>query len=216
MEEEDKRSLVSNEPRQLYNPKAANAGRPEIVFACSDIRYQNKPIEGYIVMPSSNGMDRQSENVSQAPVTGRPLLGQGRRQEPNNTSPKNEIPPRPSIPGLIQLPQGPPPISQSRQSPRRSDAPYPSGTHSSSYDRNMTRQHHESREVASRSYRQVGPQRSLFDPANPHKPIMVASRDDVTNQPIPVGCPEMSFQSLPADQGNTSSRPTWYDPQSER
>ena len=81
----------------------------------------------------------------------------------------------------------------------------------------MTRQHqHESREVASRSYRQVGPQRSLFDPANPHKPIMVASRDDVTNQPIPVGCPEMSFQSLPADQGNTSSRPTWYDPQSER
>jgi hypothetical protein len=65
-------------------------------------------------------------------------------------------------------------------------------------------------------------QRTLFDPANPHKPIVVATRADDgppnSQQTSLLGCPEMTFLTLPADQSNvnSSSRPAWYDPQSEK
>ena len=202
MEEEDKRSLAE-EPKQ---PLVVKRNVPsDIVFSSSDVRYKNAPIQGYTVIPSSspsNGMDRQTGPTPPPPATGRPLLGQGRRQEG-----RNDALPRMSVPGLIQLPHGPPP-EPSRLSPRRADVGHPT-----SYDRSR---HQDNRD---RSYRKSGPQRTLFDPANPHKPIMVPPRDDGSNTvaaPSLLGCPEVVFQSLPADQGNNSSRPAWYDPQSER
>lgn len=223
MEEEDKRSLAGTEsnhrgPGSKQQPTARIPS--DVVFASADIRYQNKPIQGYTVIPTSDGIPERYPEPTPAPTTGRPLLGQGRRQEPprNDPPPRNEPTPRMSVPGLIQLPLGPPP-EPSRLSPRRADLTHSSSVHGSSYDRNVPRQQ-ESREMANRAaYRKSGPQRTLFDPANPHKPIVVAPRDDGNNHPVSnsqVGCPEMTFQSLPADQGNNSSRPTWYDPQSER
>lgn len=198
----------------MFGAKQNSRQSSDIVFASSDIRYQNKPIQGYTVIPSSNGTDRQSDPAPPQ-TTGRPLFGQGRRQEPA----RNDMPPRMSIPGLIQLPLVPPPES-SRLSPRRADIGHTSGPHGMSFDRNAPRQP-ESREMSNRSYRKSGPgpQRTLFDPANPHKPIVVPSREDAVNHPAAsslISCPEMTFQSLPADQGNNSSRPAWYDPQSER
>lgn len=212
MEEEDKRSLAGAETKQLSGAKQNSLLSSNVVFASADIRYQNKPIQGYTVIPSSNGTDRPSDPAPPQ-STGRPLLGQGRRQEPA----RNDVPPRMSIPGLIQLPLGPPPES-SRLSPRRADIAHTSGPHGASYDRHAPRQP-DSRDMSSRSYRKSGPQRTLFDPANPHKPIVIPPREDAINHPVAsplTGCPEMTFQSLPADQGNNSSRPAWYDPQSER
>ena len=229
MEEEDKRSLAGEQYRQAP-PARLSDKAPEIVFDFTDIRYKNKPIQGYTVIPSAhsstNGVDVDRQTgPTPPPMTGRPLLGQGRRQEVGKSGP-----PRMSVPGLIQLPIGPPPpMEQSRlsSSPRRSDFPAPSA---SSYDRSsIPRQQDHNRgggDVTNRPYpRKTGPQqRTLFDPANPHKPIVVATRaDDGQNSQQSaaaslLGCPEMTFLTLPADQSNvnSSSRPAWYDPQSEK
>lgn len=211
MEEEDKRSLAGEHNNQRPPVASAVASQaPEATFACTDIRYRNKPMEGYTVIATSSANGIAAEKQTSPPAAGRPLLGQGYRQDM-----RSNPPPRMSVPGLIQLPLGPPPSS----SPRRSDVvSYPAG---SSYDRCAPRQ-----QDHSRSYpRKAGPmqQRTLFDPANPHKPIVVAARDDGSNgqqQPAAsatqLGCPEMTFLTLPADQGNNmSSKPAWYDPQSE-
>lgn len=231
MEEEDKRSLAGE---QYKAPPPASARLPdkgqEIIFGCTDIRYKNKPIQGYTVIPSApstsaNGVevDRQTGPTPPPPMTGRPLLGQGRRQEVGKTAP-----PRMSVPGLIQLPLGPPPSMEPPRlssSPRRGDFVGPSA---SSYDRSsIPRQQDHTRggDAGNRSYpRKTGPvqQRTLFDPANPHKPIVVATRADDgppnSQQTSLLGCPEMTFLTLPADQSNvnSSSRPAWYDPQSEK
>lgn len=210
MEEEDRRSLAEEPKKPIVTKKNVPS---EIVFASSDIRYKNVPIQGYTVIPSSsNGMDRQTgPTPPPPPMSGRPLLGQGRRQEA-----RNDVPPRMSVPGLIQLPLVPPP-EPSRLSPRRGDVGHSGGMHPASYDR--SRQPQDNRDQANRSYRKAGPQRTLFDPANPHKPIVVAPRDEGNSHPVApslLGCPEVVFQSLPADQGNNSSKPAWYDTQSER
>lgn len=220
MEEEDKRSLAGkrcNQPPPVVSGLATK--QPEVVFACTDIRYKNKPIQGYCVIPTSsaNGVEGQTS----APSAGRPLLGQGSKQDVTAHPPA-----RMSVPGLIQLPVGPPPSELNRlsSSPRRADVV--SHPAESSYDRSsIPRQDHNRGDVAGRSYpRKAGPmqQRTLFDPANPHRPIVVASRggdDGMANgqQQSALGCPEMTFLTIPADQGNNmSSRPAWYDPQSEK
>ncbi|KAI9553174.1 hypothetical protein GHT06_021068 [Daphnia sinensis] len=221
MEEEDKRSLAGEHYNQPPPVAVAQNKAPEATFACTDIRYRNKPMEGYTVIPTSSANGVEVQKQTSPPVGGRPLLGQGHRQDV-----RSYPPPRMSVPGLIQLPLGPPPSDMMRpsSSPRRSDVvSYPGG--SSAYDRSAPRQQDHNRE-ASRSYpRKAGPmqQRTLFDPANPHKPIVVAARDDGSNgqqqsaaSASQLGCPEMTFLTLPADQGNNmSSRPAWYDPQSE-
>ncbi|XP_057381514.1 telomerase-binding protein EST1A-like isoform X2 [Daphnia carinata] len=213
MEEEDRRSLAGEHYNQPVASAIANKA-PEATFACTDIRYRNKPMEGYTVIASSSANGIEADKQTSPPVAGRPLLGQGHRQDV-----RSNPPPRMSVPGLIQLPLGPPPsdVMRPSSSPRRSDVvSYPAG---SSYDRSAARQ-----QDHSRSYpRKAGPmqQRTLFDPSNPHKPIVVASRDGGSNgqqQSVAsqLGCPEMTFLTLPADQGNNmSSRPAWYDPQSE-
>lgn len=188
MEEEDRRSLAEE-------PKLHQAKQEQLQFASSDIRYRNKQAQGYVVIP--NGGERSTQPM------GRPLHGQSRLQEARSESNAPRMP----IPGLIQLPPQP-----ERHSPRRGE------THPAPY-RGAPR-HLEARLTdPSSSYRKPSTQRTLFDPSNPHKPIVVASREEGVNphaQPTLLPCPEAIYQSLPADQGNVSSKPTWYDPQSER
>lgn len=215
MEEEDRRSQVGDSrQRPVKQQNVASAPQPTINFACADIRYLNKPMQGYTVIPSANGMDRipPAPTASVPPTSqpvGRPIFGQGRKQE---TPPSNRM----SVPGLIQLPHGPPTHQpeQSRHSPRRADGPPPS------------RHQHENRssqDAANRTYRKANSQRTLFDPSNPHKPIVVPLRDDNTGShprtasPL-LACPEQFYQSPPTDQSSatSSSKPAWYDPHSER
>ena len=214
MEEEDRRSLAAEKPKQLYYPgKQEQQPTPPAaapVFACSDIRYRNKPMQGYTVMPSSNGT---SDSVQ---PTGRPVFGQGRRQDSTAV-------PRLSVPGLIQLPSGPPPSNQPRHSPRRTDGPQ----HFRDYDRGHSSgrpsDFRNNNNDPTRNFRKTPgvQQRTLFDPANPHKPIVVAaSREDPHHHhPRPdsplQGCPE-AYLSLPADHGTGPAKPLWYDPKSDR
>ena len=235
MEEEDRRSQVGESRQQQQRPvKQQNAPAslpPDIKFTCSDVRYLNKPMKGYSVI-LSNGMDPNPPAVPTSvpppliadhPV-GRPILGQGRKQEqpkplrnsePHPTAVSNRM----SVPGLIQLPHGPPAHQpeHSRHSPRRADGP------SSSRHQHDNRSNQDSANRPN-SYRKVNSQRTLFDPSNPHKPIVVPHRDDNavshahqrTTSPL-LACPEQFYQSPPVDsQSGSSSKPSWYDPHSER
>lgn len=212
MEEEDRRSLAEDPKYLQHQAKNKDQG---VQFASADFRYQNKPIQGYTVIPSSNGMERIPSASSQPSPQGRPLLGQGRLQESrsDNTSP------RMPIPGLIQLPQGSQ-AEPSRHSPRRSDT-HSGSTAGTYHPRGPPRQLEARLNDPSASYRKPSTQRTLFDPSNPHRPIVVASREEGVNSYVPhssslLPCPEAIYQSLPTDQGNSLSKPAWYDPQSER
>jgi len=216
MEEEDRRSMAgeTKAQQQYYRPPVQQQP-PPIVFPCMDVRYKNKPIQGYTVYPEDdtvkNGTDAQ-------PPSGRPLLGPGR------ITPAEPLPvPRLTVPGIIQLPTAPPPPIPShpqsqRYSPRRSEGP---------------RQHHHhlnNNNDSSRNFRKTPPgtqQRTLFDPANPHKPIAVvaAQRDHEVRDHLrpgsPIfGCPE-AFLSIPSVEhggssaNNSSNKPAWYDPDSD-
>lgn len=224
MEEEDRRSLAE-EPKPHYNyyqtprpqqqQQQQRPAEPSVNFASADVRYKNKPAEGYVVLPSSNGGEvRQLGNAASHPPAGRPLFGQGRKPEQTPV-------PRFSVPGLIQLPAGPlppagPPPAIGHQQPPRHSPRRPEGP---SYRERRNSNNSDS----SRNYRQVpgAQQRTLFDPANPHKPIVVAQRDDTTSHHVRprggsplLGCPE-AYLSLPADHGTGTSKPAWYDPNSD-
>ena len=256
LEQQQRQSSFRN--RQSPAPPVTNKMPERVVFASSDIRYRDKPLEGYTVICNSRSSPTGSDKVVSSMgrdqfvhrstdnkmPTGRPLLGQGRKQE-NHPPPTN-------VPGLIQLPnnpppsqdhrghpswqagqgrgggililppQGPPPQMSGGPPPRFSDSrnPPPFPPH---------HQYHHPPDNGGRGpMRQPANQRTLYNPANPHKPIMVgqnAREGDVhvafhppgpppNGPPMMAHCPENHSAPLSNDQG--SSKPSWYDPNSDR
>ena len=158
-----------------------------------------------------SSLPRDTTPHPKAPLPGRPLLGQGRRQEAGL---KAEGPSscRMSVPGLIQLPQKAPPAkadynrnpNPNRQGHARESHPH--GDYSRSSDGRGG--------GISCSVRKQTIQRTLYDPANPNKPILVGQREgDVHYSSLPYA---ENHQGLPTDLGSASSKPSWYETSSER
>jgi len=126
-----------------------------------------------------------------------------------------------SVPGLIQLPHhsGPPPSldhTKAMQRQGRETLPHlnypPTGTHP---------RHSDMRSSAPTDRRKVMSQRTLFDPANPHRPIVVNQREgDAHSHPQQASpgsgivYPEM-HPTLPVDNGTSTGKPSWYEPNSD-
>ena len=82
--------------------------------------------------------------------------------------------------------------------------------------------HSDMRGGVSSDRRKATSQRTLFDPANPHRPIVVNQREGDSyghpQQASPgsgIVYPEM-HPTLAADHGTSTGKPSWYEPNSDR
>ena len=127
-----------------------------------------------------------------------------------------------SVPGLIQLPHHPAPSHsfdhgkpmQRQGRETHSHVNYPStGTHP---------RHSDMRNSVPSDRRKVMSQRTLFDPSNPHRPIIVSQREgDSYSHPQQASpgsgvlYPEIQ-PTLSVDHGTSTGKPSWYEPNSDR
>ena len=194
MEEVNRRSLAGETKTQHNRPQVQKQPSP-IVFPCMDVRYKNKPIQGYTVFPEDeNGTDAQ-------PPTGTPLL------EPGSVAPVE--PPSVAtrtVPGMTQMPTAPPPPTipshpqSQRCSPKLVEGPS---------------QHHH--HLDNNNDPPGTQQRTVFDQAG----VVAVQRDyEARDDPRPVSpllsCLEVSSSTLPVEQErssaiNSSYKPPWYD-----
>lgn len=202
MEIEEKRT-TAEPPAPRRPPAAEMAGakagaRTPMVFASQDARYLDRPSQGYIVMCSSSG-----DSVTQLnPNQGRPVLGGAGRS---------------AVPGIIQLPQAPPPAPRSAGGggililpPATAVAPAPPATY---------------HDPSKANFRRPVSQRTLYDPSQGsavhHGPPPFYQAPPPTHAPPPrmMDGYAASVPPAPADTScaaGPGSKPAWYDPNSER
>jgi len=156
-----------------------------------DVRYKNKPIQGYTVFP-------EDENGTEPP-TGTPLLEPGRvtPMEPPSVATR-------TVPEIIQMTTAPPPPQSQRYSPKLVEGPS---------------QHHH--HLDNNNDPPVTQQRTVFEQAGSvavqrdHE-----ARDHLRPGSPLLGCLEVSPSTLPVEHegssaNNSSNKPAWYDQNSD-